>query len=43
MESEIEDADNGPREDKIKPKKRKWKLQARSVEGTMGEKEGMSK
>ncbi|KAK9198448.1 hypothetical protein WN944_013632 [Citrus x changshan-huyou] len=43
MELEIEDVDNGPREDKIKPKKRKWKLQARSVEGIVGAKEGMPK
>ncbi|KAH9663933.1 CCHC-type domain-containing protein [Citrus sinensis] len=41
MESKIENVDNGPREDRIKPKKRKWKLQARSVEDIVGAKEGM--
>ncbi|KAL9427045.1 hypothetical protein AB3S75_033767 [Citrus x aurantiifolia] len=33
MESEVENGENGLRMDKSKPKKKKWKLQARNVEG----------
>ena len=35
MESEEENGENGLRMDKSKPKKKKWKLQARNVEGNM--------
>ncbi|KAK9179229.1 hypothetical protein WN943_028428 [Citrus x changshan-huyou] len=35
MESEVENGENGLRMDKPKPKKNKWKFQARNVEGNM--------
>lgn len=43
IELEIEDAENGSRDDKIKPKRRKWKLQARNVESIVEVKEGLPK
>lgn len=35
MESEVENGENGLRMDKSKPKQKKWKFQARNVEGNM--------
>ncbi|KAK9196754.1 hypothetical protein WN943_004885 [Citrus x changshan-huyou] len=35
VESEVEEIDNGPRMEETKPKKKKWKCQARKAEATM--------
>ena len=40
MELEIEDAENEPKMKKQKLRRKKWKLQARNVEGIRGKIEG---
>ncbi|KAK9199885.1 hypothetical protein WN944_015078 [Citrus x changshan-huyou] len=43
METKIESNENGPRAEMTKPRKKKWKYQARNVEGRRGIKEGLAK
>ncbi|KAH9715856.1 putative reverse transcriptase/RNA-dependent DNA polymerase [Citrus sinensis] len=43
IESEAEDGNNGLKDEKLRPKRRKWKYHARNYEGKWGTKDGQTK